>query len=165
MFDVRSSRNIAQAEQPLYESDYYAWIQEQVRALRAADSANVDWENVAEEIDDLAKSLRRELQSRLELIFSHFLKLTYEPEKWTASWENTIDEQRARVSKLLRENPSFKSALDESLLSSYEFGRRLAGNDMGLVPREWRRVFPEKCPWSRAEVLSTSYLPKARSRG
>ncbi len=98
---MRSSRNIAQDTQPLYETDYYAWVQEQVRALRAGDTDRIDRENVAEELDDLGKGVQRELQSRLELILSHFLKMTYQAQKRTSSWDNTIDEQRARVSDLL----------------------------------------------------------------
>ena len=161
---MRSSRSIAQAPQPLYESDYYGWLQEQVRALRAGDVEHIDFENVAEELDGLSQSVQRELESRLELIFSHLLKMVYQPEKRTPSWENTIDEQRARVSRLLRKNPSLKSVLDESLQTAYDDGRRSAGNDMGLVPREWRRMFPEKCPWSKAEVLNSSFLPKNPSK-
>ena len=42
----------------LYEHDYYAWVQDQVRALREHRIEEVDWENVAEEIDDLGKSVR-----------------------------------------------------------------------------------------------------------
>ncbi|HLI79960.1 MAG TPA: DUF29 domain-containing protein [Candidatus Binataceae bacterium] len=165
MISVRSSRNIAQATTPsLYETDYYAWIQEQVRALRAGDIENLDRENVAEELDDLARSVRRELESRLELIMSHLLKWTHQPGKRSASWENTIDEQRARVSDLLRENPSLKKELDEVLLSAYNYARRAAGNEMGLNPREWRQQLPAKCPWSALEILNTSYLPKTRAR-
>jgi hypothetical protein len=41
----------------LYEKDYYAWVQDQVRALRGHRTEEVDWENVAEEIDDLGKSV------------------------------------------------------------------------------------------------------------
>jgi len=40
----------------LYERDYYAWLQDQVQALRERRIEEVDWENVAEEIEDLGKS-------------------------------------------------------------------------------------------------------------
>ena len=112
----------------------------------------------------MSQSVRRELESKLQLILAHLLRLTYHPDKKTPSWENTIDEQRVRVSRLLRENPTLKSALDEALLNAYEYAQRMAGSDMGLVPREWRRVFPEKCPGSKAEILNPSYLPKNGAR-
>jgi Domain of unknown function DUF29 len=159
---VRSSRNIAQAAQPLYETDYYAWVQEQVRALRAGRPADLDGENVAEELEDLGKTVRRELQSRLELVLSHLLKWAYQPEKRSPSWENTLVEQRGRVSDLLMKNPSLKNYLDEVATDAYRYARGAAGNDMGLAPPQWRRHFPSKCPWSVNEILNTSFLPKSQ---
>jgi hypothetical protein len=161
---MRGSRNIAQTSESLYEADYYAWIEEQVRALRMGHLENLDGENVAEELEDLGKSVRRELQSRLELILSHLLKFKYQPEKRSPSWENTLLEQRDRVSDLLMKNPSLRSSLDEDLIDAYRYARGAVGNDMGLVPREWRRRFPSECPWSMIEILNASYLPKTRAR-
>jgi hypothetical protein len=160
---VRNSRNIAQAAQPLYETDYYAWLQDQVRALRAGGWTDLDGENLAEELDDLGKALRRELQSRLELILSHLLKWTYQREKRSQSWENTLVEQRERVSDLLAKNPSLKNSLDEVAVDAYRYARGAAGNDMELPPREWRRRFPAKSPWSINEILNLSFLPKSRA--
>jgi len=51
-------RKIASAALPpsdLYERDYYTWIQEQVRALRERRVEDLDWPNLAEEIEDLEK--------------------------------------------------------------------------------------------------------------
>jgi Domain of unknown function DUF29 len=59
----------------LYERDYYAWLQDQVRALREHRSEDVDWENVAEEIEDLGKSERRGISSHLATLVEHLLKL------------------------------------------------------------------------------------------
>jgi Domain of unknown function DUF29 len=61
----------------LYEHDYYAWVQDQVRALREHRIEEVDWENVAEEIDDLGKSVRWSVESHLETLVEHLLKLAY----------------------------------------------------------------------------------------
>ena len=159
---MAGSRNAARVSLPLYESDYHQWIADQVAALRAGDPANLDAENIAEELKDLGKGVRRELQSRLELILSHLLKWTFQPSKRTPSWENTIFEQRQRVSDLLLKNPSLRSHLDELTTEAYRYARSAAGNDMGLAPREWRRFFPSRCQWSRDEILSTSFLPQPR---
>ncbi len=161
---MRSSKNIAQAAQSLYEADYYAWVSEQVHALRAGRIADLDGENVAEELEDLGKTIRRELQSRLELVLSHLLKWTYQAERRGPSWENTLVEQRERVADLLLRNPSLKSVLDEVAADAYRYARGAAGSDMNLTPREWRRLFPLKCPWSMSEILNISFLPKSRAR-
>lgn len=159
---MRTSKNIAPAAQSLYETDYYAWVHKQVRALRAGRPADLDGENVAEELEDLGKTIRRELQSRLELVLSHLLKWTYQAEKRSPSWENTLVEQRERVSDLLARNPSLRNYLDEAVIDAYRYARGAAGNDMGLAPREWRRLFPSKSPWSVNEILNASFLPKSR---
>ena len=49
----------------LYDEDFVAWTQQQAKALRAAAGSRtnqpLDWENLAEEVEDLGKSVRREL--------------------------------------------------------------------------------------------------------
>jgi hypothetical protein len=47
----------------LYDQDFFLWTQEQAAALRRAKDSNLplDWENLAEEIECLGKSDRREL--------------------------------------------------------------------------------------------------------
>jgi hypothetical protein len=55
----------------LYERDYYAWLQNQVQALRDHRIEDVDWENIAEEIEDLGwrvsiKSAPRQIRELLK---------------------------------------------------------------------------------------------------
>jgi hypothetical protein len=55
----------------LYESDFYAWTQEQYQLLKTGDIEKIDWQNLAEEIIDMGRSEKRELESRLELLLMH----------------------------------------------------------------------------------------------
>ena len=151
-------------QQPLYETDYYAWLEEQIRFLREGHPERVDAENVAEELDDLGKNVRRELQSRLEVILAHMLKMVYQPEKRTSSWENTVYEQRMRFEDLIAKNPSLRTHLDEVMVDAFRYARVSAGNQMGLTIRQSRKLFPIECPWTRAEVLSPSFMPKNPAR-
>lgn len=47
-----------------YQEDFYAWTQEQAAALRAEaalrSNAPVDWENLAEEVESMGESEKRE---------------------------------------------------------------------------------------------------------
>ena len=61
----------------LYWRDSYSWAMQQADALRRRDFAGVDWENVIEEIEDLARSEARRLISQYVRIMEHFLKLQY----------------------------------------------------------------------------------------
>jgi Domain of unknown function DUF29 len=63
----------------LYEADFVRWTEQQSSAIRdaARSGANLplDWENLAEEIESLGRSQRRELRSRISVIIEHLLKL------------------------------------------------------------------------------------------
>ena len=48
-----------------HEEDFYAWMVEQSRLLRAGEFSAIDAGNIAEEIESLGRSDRRELKSRL----------------------------------------------------------------------------------------------------
>ena len=67
--------SIRNSSSDLYERDYYAWLQDQVRALRERRIEDVDWDNVAEEIEDLGKSERRGIRSHMARVVEHLLKL------------------------------------------------------------------------------------------
>jgi len=97
----------------LYESDYLLWVQETLTKLRARDFENLDLENLIEEIEDLGRSQRKELESRLATLLAHLLKRMYVnmPDCFN-SWQNTIAEQRLQIEVLLNNYPSLKSDWD-----------------------------------------------------
>jgi uncharacterized damage-inducible protein DinB len=57
-----------------YDTDLYEWTKEQADALRRRAASALDWDNLAEEIESLAKSDRRQIQSRLEALLIHLLR-------------------------------------------------------------------------------------------
>src|SRR6266851_8036301 len=65
----------------LYDRDYYTWTQEQARSLREHRIEEVDWSNVADEIEDLGKSERSALRSRLTRLLEHLLKFAHARER------------------------------------------------------------------------------------
>ena len=96
----------------LYDRDFFEWTQQQAQALRAAAQGNVgalDWENLAEEIESLGRSLRRELASRLITIIEHLAKLEHarasEPRP---GWEATVSRERREIELLLEDSPSLR---------------------------------------------------------
>jgi len=98
---------------PLYEQDFVRWTEQQSAALRAAALARsnlpVDWGNVAEEIDSLGRSDRRELASRIATIIEHLLKLQASPaDAPRRDWETTVRAQRREIGLLLDDSPSLR---------------------------------------------------------
>ena len=57
----------------LYERDYYTWAVEQAHALKEHRTEALDWKNLAEEVEGLGRSERRELRSRLKVLLAHLL--------------------------------------------------------------------------------------------
>jgi hypothetical protein len=53
-----------------YDTDFYAWAQQQAQALRAKDWGALDLKHLAEEVEDLRKTERRGVRSQLRLILS-----------------------------------------------------------------------------------------------
>jgi hypothetical protein len=70
----------------LYEQDFYAWTQQQTALLRAGQLAQLDVENLIEEIESLGKQERQELENRLGVLLGHLLKWHYQPEARSKSW-------------------------------------------------------------------------------
>src|SRR6185503_17055659 len=91
-----------------YDEDFFAWTEEQARLLRAGEFSRLDIENLGEEIEDMGRSIRRELRNRLALLTMHLLKWRYQPGHQSPSWSATIREQREQIAELFEESPSLK---------------------------------------------------------
>jgi hypothetical protein len=78
----------------LYDTDFFRWTKEQAQLLRRrAETANnddLDYRNLAEEIESVGASQKREVRSRLALILQHLLKWHYQPDLRSRSWEATL---------------------------------------------------------------------------
>ena len=91
---------------PLYDSDFYAWSREQAELLRSGRLAQADIEHIAEEIDSMGRTEKRELVSRLTVLLLRLLKWRCQPGKRGPSWEATIANQRASDPERMPEEPS-----------------------------------------------------------
>jgi hypothetical protein len=132
-----------------YEQDYAGWVEDTARAIEEGRFSEIDRVALADEVRDLGKSERRELESALRVLLLHLLKQRYQPEKRTRSWEASIRVQRKHLSKFLRESPSLRPELSELVADAYDSARIEAEQETGLD----LDTFPEICEWTVAEVL------------
>jgi hypothetical protein len=58
----------------LYDEDFYAWSTEQARLLRAGEFARLDIANIAEELESMGRSDKRQIESRLVVLLAYLLK-------------------------------------------------------------------------------------------
>ncbi|MGD9887924.1 MAG: DUF29 domain-containing protein [Halothiobacillaceae bacterium] len=142
-----------------YEQDFFAWTHEQAERLRTRDWSGIDIEHLIEEIEGMGRSEKRALESRLAVLLQHLLKWSLQAERRGASWQLTIDIQRDAIADLLSDNPSLRAKIDETLIHAYAKARRYAATETGLGLAH----FPEECPWTRANVLSSDFLPDTLS--
>lgn len=140
----------------LYETDFYAWVNEQAALLRAGRLTEADVENIAEEMESMGRSERRELANRLALLMIHLLKWRHQVERRGNSWRLTIEEQRVQVGRHLRDNPSLKSQLHEAVQDAYEIARLRATRETGLP----RQTFPPSCPFSFDDAMNPDFWPE-----
>lgn len=133
----------------LYERDFYAWAIEQSALLRAGKLSAADIGHIAEEIESMGRSEKRELTNRLAVLVAHLLKWHFQPERRGRSWRATIREQRLQAGQVLRDNPSLRPQLSVILADAYENAVQIAIRETDL-PEE---MFPAECPWSFEQAM------------
>lgn len=142
----------------LYETDFYAWTQQQAQLLRAGHWTALDRDNLAEEIETMGRQEREQLTNRFGVLLGHLLKWQYQPERRSNSWQATIKDQRTRIARLIKQNPSLKPYLPEALADGDEDAINLAVSETDLP----ESTFPTTCLYAIEQVLERGFLPEAR---
>lgn len=140
---------------PLYDQDFYAWANEQAALLRSGRLSEADIEHVAEEIETMGKTEKRELISRLKVLLMHLLKWQFQPGGRSTSWRLTIAEQRREVVEHLADNPSLKAKLPEAVENAYGGAILAAARETNLA----LDMFPHVCPWSFEQMIDGNFWP------
>jgi len=131
-----------------YETDFFAWTQDQAKLLRASRPNSIDWEHLAEEIEDLGQGKLSTVKSQLRNLLAHMLKVAY-----------STDEGPIR--HWMSETVAFHADAIDAYTNSM---RQLIEPEM---PKIWRWAqkqamphlpkpspnFPVECPLSLAELL------------
>ncbi len=76
-----------------YEKDFVIWTEEQASALKARQFTRLDYDNLIDEIEDMGKSEKRSLESYLQRLIEHLLKLQY----WRATPRDLIAQGHCAV--------------------------------------------------------------------
>ena len=136
-----------------YDTDFYAWANEQAALLRSGRLAEADIAHIAEEIETMGRAEKRELVSRLTVLLMHLLKWGFQPGlrgRKGRSWRLTIEEQRKEVFNHLADNPSLESRTEEAMAVAYDVAILKAARETGLD----KGAFPAVCPWTFEQATS-----------
>lgn len=136
----------------LHDRDFNLWIEEVKTAIQNKDAEAMDWDNLLAEIDDMGKSEKRSLESYLELLVAHILKLKYwqtERERNYKHWQVEVVNFRKRIQRLLKRSPSLKTYMEEVYSEIYQD-----------VVDTWQIEFdiPKKTSISLEEILVKDYF-------
>jgi len=146
-----------------YDGDFFAWTETQAARLRrcAADRVNLDldFENLAEEVEGLGKSDRRALLSHAARIVEHILKLMHSPAREPrAGREESVARHRRDARLILADSPSLHRALADAFAEVYRDARRTAARGLvrdGIAPE----ALPADPPFTPEQVLDPDWWP------
>ena len=150
----------------LYDRDFFLWTQEQATALRAVKDSNLplDWHNLAEEIESLGRSDRRQLRSQIRRVLRHLLKLEVSPAmEPRAGWRSTILDARSEIDDVLHDSPSLRREVDGLIAEQLATAAELAAADLGRhdgEPAEAVRARIQKAGFTAEQVLG-DWFPEA----
>ena len=141
----------------LHDADTARWAEEQAGLLRRraelANNDELDWLHLAEEIESVVASEKREVRPRLARSIQHLSKWYYQPALHSRSWETTLHVQRRDLLAVLADSPSLRPFATSVLTASFVHGRHDAEQETGLLH------LPTDCPWTLDQVLDQAFLP------
>ncbi len=145
-------------EIPLYEEDFPLWAERQASLLRARRFGELDLDNLIEEVEDLSRRERDAVESLVETLLEHFLKLAFSPaQRPRPGWLVTVDKQRAKLARKL--TTTLRHHLEAELPALYARLRRpvtrLLAKDR--VPSD---ALPLDCPYALDQILDPDWYPR-----
>lgn len=142
----------------LYEEDYLLWLETTLEQVRRRQSDQIDWENLAEEIEYLGIELRHKVDSYLKQLLIHLLLYQYwitEREFCGNGWRDEIDNFRDELDTLFESKTLYNFFLTRIDLM-YSKAKKRVIKKTSLSPD----CFPEKCPFSVEQLLDFDFYPE-----
>jgi hypothetical protein len=141
----------------LYEEDFPLWAERQASLLRARRFGELDLDNLIEEVEDLSRRERDGVESLVETIVEHLIKLAVSPaQRPRRGWLVTVDKQRIRLARKL--TPTLRNHLEAELQALYDGLRRPVSRQLekDRVPSD---AIPAACPYTLDDVLDPDWYP------
>lgn len=125
--------------------DAYLWAKETAAALRARDWGRIDADELAEEVEGLARELEFELQVEMKNAINALLSLSLKPDDRTA--KIGLAKARSAIWMHLDSAPSARlSVLPAEIGRAYAWAVQDMQEDLGVA-------LPAECPWNADQVL------------
>jgi Domain of unknown function DUF29 len=142
----------------LYEKDFALWAERQAGLLRAKRFDELDLENLIEEVEDLSRRERDTVESYVETVLEHLLKLELSNAgRPRRGWLVAVDKQRAKLARKL--TTTLHNHLEAELPALYGGLQRPVARQLEKagVPS---KPLPPACPYTLEQVLDPDWFPK-----
>jgi hypothetical protein len=157
---------MAMRAERLYKKDFYAWTRDQAAALRRlADerwNGPLDLMHLAEEVEDLGSEQRWAVESQLERIIEHLLKLEHSPSREPRrQWMISVIDARGDIAR--RITAAIKREVAPALADRFRRARRKA--ELALLDHreaEAAVALPDACPYALDDLLADEWWPENR---
>lgn len=148
---------VERTDDNLYERDFVAWLDHQVSALRERRFADLDLDNLIEEVETLRRTEQRSVEHHARVVVSQMLLLAHstlaDPRR---CWKATAHVHRHELE--MRLTPTLRQALDARLGEVYERGREDAATVLETEGTDESRL-PRGCPYTLDEILEENWFP------
>lgn len=137
------------------DKDFYLWCIESAHLCR-----ELGMHDIAEELDELAKSDVCGIDSYMTVIGHHLLKLQHasdhELSRNEKDWKKSVVNSRRGIAKILKDGPALRRQLPNLHVDAYEHALRLARIDLP------RTKMPKESPWTHSQLIDHDYWPERR---
>ncbi len=144
----------------LYDKDFPLWAEINLELLREKAYDLVDWENLLEEIEDMARSDLKACISYLAVILEHLYKWDHfrdlaGGETAGRSWMKSVEKARNEIRTMFMDYPSLRNKLPNEVEKAWRHAvSRLKGwlIDNDYEPEDFN--IPEKCPYTYETAMT-----------
>lgn len=140
----------------LYEQDEHLWLTATIQLIKENRLAELDLENLIEELEDLSKRDKNRVESFLRQIIIHLVLLQYWTEEYEYNyrhWQGEIATFRIQLNRAL--TASLKKYILENQEDIYQEAIFIVTQKTGLSTQ----IFPSNCHYSLEQVLDKDWLP------
>jgi hypothetical protein len=150
----------------LYRKDFYAWALNQAGELRrlaeTRPNVRLDFPNLIDEVENLARSEIRGTRSQIQRLLKHLLKLEFSPAREPrVGWLNTADDARSELTDDL--TPAIRNVVEPELPQLYERARQAARRELLRAgEREAADTLPAENPYPLDRLIDEGWYPSNR---
>ena len=141
---------------PKHDEDFYGWTRHTAQLLKENKMDELDVNHLIEELEDMGRSEKHQLINRFAVLIAHLMKWEYQPAYRGNSWESTIEHQRNKIKRLIRDNPSLKPQMKEAIEEGFLDSKPIIKKDaLDILKR-----LPSCCPYTFEQLIDDVFYPK-----